>query len=211
MCVIATPSVKQKLQSMKRSPKSGKSNWSPRWQGLWGAGVGKFKIPACVALLVSLSVAIPIRAHAAATLTLYDGVNPLITVVDNGPGDLIGVTAAILVHTNVGVWNLAVSTAITKPLFGSATDPVMDLDIQANSTAAGALRLVFSDSDFGPASGILNATVTGQVASGAGATDTYDVYGDPNNVIGATTVHIASAAANTTLPILATDRKSTRL
>src|ERR1017187_6385490 len=196
--------VKQELHSMKRSPKSGKNNWPPRWQGLWGAGVGKLKIPACLALIVTLSVASPIRTHAAATLTLYDGVNPLITVVDNGPGDLIGVTGAILVHTNVGVWNLAVSTAITKPLFGSATDPVMDLDIQANSTAAGSLRLVFSDSDFGPASGILNATVTGQVASGAGATDTYDVYGDPANVIGATTVHIASAAANTPLPILAT-------
>jgi hypothetical protein len=164
----------------------------------------RFRISACVALLASLIVAFPIQAHAAATLTLYDGVNPLITVVDNGPGDQIGVTGAILVHTNVGVWNLAVSTAITKPLFGSATEPVMDLDIQANSTAAGSLRLVFSDSDFGPASGILNATVTGQ-STGAGTTVTYDVYGDPapGNAIGALTDHIASAGT-TPLPTLAT-------
>ena len=186
---------------MKRSPKSGKNNWPPRWQGLWGAGVGKLKIPACLALIVTLSVASPIRTHAAATLTLYDGVNPLITVVDNGPGDLIGVTGAILVHTNVGVWNLAVSTAITKPILGSATDPIMDLDVQANSSAGGQLTLVFSDNGYGPAAGILNAIVTGQIASGAGATVTYDVYGDPSNVVGATTVHIASAANLTPLPL----------
>ena len=144
------------------------------------------------------------RVNAAATLTLYDGVNPLITVVDNGPGDMFGATGAILVATNVGVWNLTISSAITKPLFGTATDPVMDLGITASSSAAGSLRFVFSDSDFGPvASGsTLVAIVDGQV-NGAAATVTYDVYGDPANVIGATTVHIASAGT-TPLPTTAT-------
>src|ERR1017187_8584465 len=142
------------------------------------------------------------RLNAAATLTLYDGVNPLITVVDNGPGDMFGATGAILVATNVGVWNLTISSAITKPLFGTATDPVMDLGITASSTAAGSLRFVFSDSDFGPAGGILFATVDGQV-NGAPTTVTYDVYGDPGNVIGATTVHIASAGT-TPFPTSAT-------
>ena len=140
-----------------------------------------------------LTAANPNRAQAAASLTLYDGVNPLITVVDNGPGDLIGVTGAILLQTNVGVWNLAISTAVTKPLMGSTTDPVMDLDITAVSSAAGSLRLVFSDNGFGPATGILRAIVTGHIASGGPGSVTYDVYGDPANVIGATTVHIASA------------------
>jgi len=148
-----------------------------------------------VGLLVALC---PVHAYAAATLTLYDGVNPLITVVDNGPGDLIPTTGAILVETNVGVWNLAISTAVTKPLLGSTTSPVMDLDIQANSTAAGQLTLVFSDNGFGPASGPLIATVTGHMITGAGATDTYTVFGDPANVVGATTVPIASTG---TLPL----------
>src|ERR1035438_9598029 len=75
--------------------------------------------------------------NAAATLTLYDGVNPLITVVDNGPGDLIGLTGSIVIHTNVGVWVFAASSSETKPIFGSATDPRMDVNIQAYSTAAG--------------------------------------------------------------------------
>ena len=155
--------------------------------------MGGFKVFAFLGLVAMLTAANPNRAQAAASLTLYDGVNPLITVVDNGPGDLIGVTGAILLQTNVGVWNLAISTAVTKPLMGSTTDPVMDLDITAVSSAAGSLRLVFSDNGFGPATGILNAIVTGHIASGAPGSVTYDVYGDPANVIGATTVHIASA------------------
>jgi hypothetical protein len=142
------------------------------------------------------------RLNAAATLTLYDGVNPLITVVDNGSGDMFGATGAILVATNVGVWNLTISSAITKPLFGTSTDPVMDLGITASSTAAGSLRFVFSDNDFGPATGLLIATVDGQV-NGAPASVTYDVYGDPANVVGATTVHIASTGT-TPLPTTAT-------
>ena len=142
-------------------------------------------------------------ANAAATLTLYDGVNPLITVVDNGPGDLIGLTGSIVIHTNVGVWVFAASSSETKPIFGSATDPRMDVNIQAYSTAAGSLRVVFSDDDFGPASGILNIKVDGHLVSTGGATVTYDVYGDPANVVGATTLHIASAGT-TPLPTTAT-------
>ena len=142
------------------------------------------------------------RVNAAATLTLYDGVNPLITVVDNGPGDMFSAVGAILVETNVGVWNLSISSAITKPLFGSATAPVMDLGVTATSTAAGSLRFVFSDNGFGPASGTLVAIVDGQI-NGAPGTVTYDVYGDPANVVGATTVHIASIGT-TPLPTTAT-------
>jgi hypothetical protein len=161
----------------------------------------RFKIvrwPATFLQAALLFALCPVHAYAAATLTLYDGVNPLITVVDNGPGDIIPTTGAILVETNVGVWNLAISTAVTKPLLGSTTSQVMDLDIQANSTAAGQLTLTFSDNGFGPATGPLTATLTGHVVTGAGVTDTYTVFGDPANVVGATTVPIASTG---TLPL----------
>ncbi|HVM51202.1 MAG TPA: PEP-CTERM sorting domain-containing protein [Candidatus Acidoferrum sp.] len=140
----------------------------------------------------------------AAELTLYDGVNPLITVVDNGPGDSLPLTGGILVQTNVGVWNLSISTALTKPLFGSATSPVMDIDLQANSTAAGSLTLQFSDNGFGPASGNLVATITGHTVAGAAGTASLDVYGDPANVVGAPTVHIAGIPT-TPLPVAGSD------
>ena len=138
-------------------------------------------------------------ANAAATVSLYDGVNPLITVVDNGPGDLTGTTGTITNYTNVGVWNVVSISVITKPFFGSATDPVMDVNFQAYSTAAGSLRVVFSDNGFGPASGTVHARVDGHIVSGAPATASYSVYGDPANVVGATTVPIASTGT-TPLP-----------
>lgn len=133
--------------------------------------------------------------NAAATLSLYDGVNPLISVADNGPEDMFGSSGMIYVQTNVGVWYLSISSAVTKPVFGSATEPVMDLVIQANSTAAGTLRFIFSDNGFGPASGTLSATVDGHVIYGAATTMNCDVFGDPANVVGAHTVHIASTGA----------------
>ena len=147
-----------------------------------------------IGLLVTVS---PWRSDAAAELSLYDGVNPLITVTDNGPGDFDPVTGSVLLVTNVGVWNLAISSGLTKPVTGSATDPLMDVNIQANSTAAGSLRLVFSDNGFGPAAGTLEATITGHLTAGAPATASYDVWGDPANVVGATVVHIAGTG---TLP-----------
>jgi hypothetical protein len=128
----------------------------------------------------------------AANLSVYDGVNPLISVTDNGPGDEDSAAGSILVITNVGVWNLTLDSAVTKPVFGSTTDPVMSMSLQANSTAAGSLRFTFSDNGFGPASGTLNTIGDGHIVSGAAASLTYDVYGDPANVVGATTVHIAS-------------------
>ena len=143
-------------------------------------------------------------AHAAATLTIYDGVNPLISLVDNGPGDLNGLSGLISSVTNVGVWNLTITSAVTKPILGSPTNPVMDIAIQAVSTASGSLRYTFSDNDFGPATGTLNATVLGNVISDAAATVGYDVWGDPANVVGATTVHLASIGTSP-LPVVASN------
>src|ERR1039458_1671426 len=141
-------------------------------------------------------------AHASATLTISDGVNPLITVTDNGLGDLNGGSGQLLVVTNVGVWDLTISSAVTKPAVGSATSPVMDIQIQALSTDSGNLTYTFSDTGFGPASGTLNATLSGHVVSGALATVGYNVYGDPFNVLGAETFFLAGTGTSP-LPVVA--------
>jgi len=145
------------------------------------------------------------RAKAAATVTIWDGLNPLVVVADNGPGDSFGATGAVYVRTNIGVWYLSISSAITKPLFGSATQPVMDLLIQANSSAAGTLRFTFSDNNFGPATGTLTAKADGHlIDGGAPTTLAYDVYGDAGNSIGATTTHLTTIGP-AALPFYATD------
>src|SRR5579871_1072908 len=108
-------------------------------------------------LAFASAIALSISARASAVFTIYDGVNPLISVTDNGAGDGASALGAIVVQTNVGVWALTINTGITKPLVGSETSPVMDINVQAFSTAGGSLTLTFSDINFGPASGIVNA------------------------------------------------------
>lgn len=136
----------------------------------------KFLVAFATAITLSVS------ARATAIFTINDGVDPVISVADNGPGDQASATGVIVVQTNVGVWALTINTAITKPVVGSPTSPVMDINLQAYSTAAGSLTLTFSDNNFGPAMGILNATETGYTVAGATSAATMNVWGDPGNV-----------------------------
>ena len=147
-----------------------------------------------VALLGLTSV-----AGAAAGLTVYDGVNPLITVVDNGPGDYNLSTGTISVITNVGVSSLATVTATTKPAIGSGTAPQMNIHITDTTSAWGSLRVVFTENGFGPFTGNLPFTMVGTVVGSGPATVTYSLYYNSANVLGATTTPIGSPDT-TTLP-----------
>jgi hypothetical protein len=154
---------------------------------------------------VPLAVAVGFSMSAqagTAVLTIYDGVNPLVSVTDNGLGDESGATGAVVVQTNMGVWNLTISSAITKPLVGSGTSPIMDISLQAYSTAGGSLTLTFSDINFGPATGTMNATVTGHTVSGAPASSTFYLYGDAANNIGGTSTLITSMPTTPLTPPL---------
>jgi hypothetical protein len=128
-------------------------------------------------------------------------VNPLISISDNGAGDLNPATGELTLSTNVGVWSLSISSGLTKPALGNATNPVMDLVVQARSTSAGSLKYTFSDNGFGPAPGTLNATVSGHVISGAPTTVDYSVYGDSANVLGALTT-LLTTTGTISLPVL---------
>lgn len=144
--------------------------------------------------IAAAGVSVYMSAQATAIFTISDGVNPLISVSDNGPGDSSSAMGAIIVQTNVGVWDLTIDTGITKPAAGSATSPIMDINVLAQSTAGGTLTLTFSDNNFGPATGTINAGLTGFTVNGAIAQGGESVYGDQANVVGATTVPITSIA-----------------
>jgi hypothetical protein len=144
-------------------------------------------------------------AHAQnAALTISDGVNPLMTFTDNGAGDFNGAMGQMFVVTNVGVWNLTITSAITKPATGSPTSPVMDITIQAISSAPGTIEYTFSDNNFLLSPGTVNAAVTGQIISGAPATVGYIAYGDPFNTVGAETFFLASTGTSP-LPVVASN------
>jgi hypothetical protein len=120
-------------------------------------------------------------------LSISDGVDPLILINDNGPGDLNPAIGELELSTNVGVWSLSISTGATKPNLGNSTNPVMDLVVQASSTGAGSLTYTFSDIGFSHGPGTLNSAVSGQVISGAPTTIDYNVYGNPSNLVGTLT------------------------
>jgi hypothetical protein len=138
------------------------------------------------------------------TLSISDGVDPVITIFDNGLGDLNGTIGALTLSTNLGVWNLSIATGVTYPALGSFTNPVMDLVIQASSTGAGSLTYTFSDIGFSPPKvpgTNLSTTVSGHVISGAPTSVDYSVYGDPSDVLGAKTVLLTTTGTNA-LPVL---------
>src|ERR1035441_2226654 len=118
------------------------------------------------------------------TLSISDGVDPVITIFDNGLGDLNGTIGALTLSTNLGVWNLSIATGVTAPALGSFTNPVMDLVIQASSTGAGSLTYTFSDIGFSHSNGNVNAAISGHVISGAPTTVNYSVYGDASDTLG---------------------------
>jgi len=140
---------------------------------------------------------------ASPTLTIYDGVNPLLTISDGLAGDLASAPGGVLSATNVGPWNLLITSGATKPLFGTAGNPLADLSIQASSTGAGTLTFTFSDNGFGPIAGMLNASISGFANTGADETVGYQVFGSAANVVGATNSLLANVGANLSLPVLA--------
>jgi hypothetical protein len=119
----------------------------------------------------------------------------MISVLDDSAGDLSSATGVVAVVTNVGLWNLVINVGETKPAVGSATSPVMDLSIQASSTAATNLTLTFSDRNFALGSGNLTASLSAHIVSGAGESIQYFVYGDPSNM-GNQTTKISSIVPN---------------
>ena len=63
------------------------------------------------------------------------------------------VAGQVVASGSLGVWLINVSTGITKPVSGSATNPQMDLNTVNMSTGAGTVTVKFTDTGFGPFAG----------------------------------------------------------
>lgn len=83
-------------------------------------------------------------AHAVAIITLNDGVNPLITVNDNGAGDSNANAGAVVYAGSVGTWYVAIGSGVTKPI-DTNPQPSMHLSAVGSSTGAGSLTITFTD------------------------------------------------------------------
>ena len=83
------------------------------------------------------------RVNAVPTLTLFDGTTT-ITITDGSGLDANAAVGAVTFSGRIGVWDVNVSTGITKPVIGSSTVPMMDLNSVDHSTGAGTLTITFS-------------------------------------------------------------------
>ncbi len=106
-------------------------------------------------------------AQATPTLFLTDGTNS-VTIVDQGAGDSNPIAGAItyIGIGSFGVWDLNVSTGVTKPFLGSSTDPYMELNSVDVSHSDGTLLIAFFDDGFDFTGNLVNAvggTTSGHV------------------------------------------------
>lgn len=100
--------------------------------------------------------------HAIPTLTLSDGTTTTV-ITDGGAGDLLSSSGGITYIGAVGIFNINITTGLTKPTLGSAVFPNMDLNsIDSNTkSGTGTLTITFFDDNFGPYTGGFTTNVGG--------------------------------------------------
>jgi len=130
-------------------------------------------------------------ASATPMLSISDG-STTILVEDNQPGDWApdaGIITIVDNTLNNVTWSL--TTGITKPTYGTATNPVMHLDsVNVTSTGAVKLELAFTETGFSTWDDVIGFT-TGIGGSTDGLV-TFDAYLDFGNSPFAQTTHIGS-------------------
>jgi hypothetical protein len=143
--------------------------------------------------LVLLAVAAPSHAIPTLRLTADGGAPVMITdqVVSVG-GDLNPALGAVTFVGAVGVFDLNMTTGLTKPILGSAASPSMSLTSSDTSTSAvGPHTLVveFSETGFGPVNSTFHLDITGVNTSG---TILYQGFLDPANGLFSTAISLGS-------------------
>ncbi len=129
-------------------------------------------------------------AQADPVLIISDGVTTV------GPITLTGGSGSFSSAAFDSSWSVVVTAGESKPLIGSASNPAMELNIQATSAGSpNALTIILSDNNFGPTSGNDNvvAQLIGQPLSGSGDEVMFNTYFDPNNGLDTLTTLLTSS------------------
>jgi hypothetical protein len=89
-----------------------------------------------------------LAASADVQVRLSDGVNTVV-VADQGPDDLDPLVGVVNYQGPIGpMWVVTVTTAVSKPVIGSAGAPQMDLRCLDISAGAGTISIELTDTDF---------------------------------------------------------------
>jgi hypothetical protein len=144
-------------------------------------------------------VAAATSSYAVPTLFLSDGVNTVM-VADGSGSDANSAAGAVTWIGSLGVWNLNVSTGISK---GTATTPSFDFNsVDAIIPTVGpgiasgpyTLYVWFGDVNLGPTSGSFLATIGGTSAGSV----TYNTFADGGNTLFGQSLNLTSLSFNGT-------------
>ena len=115
---------------------------------------------------------------------------------DNGGGDINALSGVVTFSGAVGHFIVNTTTGITKPILGSATVPILDLNsINLNGNNAGTIVLEFSETDFTNTSATLDMiSVIGGTTAG---TPQFETFGSLINMLFATDIMVADSGALT--------------
>ena len=117
-------------------------------------------------------------AQAVPTMKISDGITTL-TIADGSGSDSNGAAGLVTWIGTIGVWTINVNTGVTKPAYGDAENPYMDLNfVNGSSSSAGTLTIWFSETDFtknGTAFAVIGGTAAGMVS--------YETYYDSANAL----------------------------
>lgn len=143
----------------------------------------RFTILMIVALAVGVLAS---TVHADFILTLDDPTTATlpITVVDNGAGDLLPLDAGVIVFSgSIDNWLINVTTGLSKPVIGGATEAQLELNsVNVSTSGPGILEIQLTDTDFSlPAAVGAQGVLTSTFGGVAGGTIELTQILDPDN------------------------------
>jgi hypothetical protein len=138
------------------------------------------------------------NADAAFKIRLDDGIGlfPDLEITDQGVGDLSPIVGNIVVADTIGTWTFTFTSTRTKPLSGSATQPVMTISSD-NTSGLGVLTIYVTDTGYGPTAAPTNWTKSVNGADDDSQAITYDAYYDTGNTEFALTTAIGGQLSGT--------------
>jgi hypothetical protein len=125
--------------------------------------------------LLAAVLAAATSAYAVPTITVFDGTTTVVIAdgsVIPGAVDLSAAAGIVNWSGSIGLWDILFETGFTKPVFGSATNPFMDLKFGAGNTGGvqSPLTIDFSENGFSFSGGLIDSwggttpgTVTNQL------------------------------------------------
>jgi hypothetical protein len=142
------------------------------------------------AALMTLMAAGLVPGHAAFALRLSADNGATWTTIEDGTlADQNPVAGAVAFNGGIGDWIVNVTSALSKPVVGSAATPYVDVSSHNLSTSAGTLIIQCSDTDFDPA--LPPGSYVAEIGGVTGGTVSFRAWADAANTPFAKTTTLA--------------------